>query len=137
MRIDGFAWVERFGTVDYIKEALARLEGQQQLALHRKHPGVSSTRSTNLEKARNRARYERGYTTSESSRAQSTVYEGGSAGSSTARNHLFGSSASLSPDFSEVTSMEEMLDSESQMLEQALLQPSQVQYSRDASQSRF
>ena len=124
MRIDGFAWVERFGTVDYIKEALARLEGQQQLALHRKHPGVSSTRSTNLEKARNRARYERGYTTSESSRAQSTVYEGGSAGISAVRKYPFGPSATHSLDLPDTTSMGEMLDSESQMLEQALLQPS-------------
>ena len=124
MRIDGFAWVERFGTVDYIKEAMARLEVQQQLALHRKHPGVSSTWSTNLGKARNRATYERGYTTSGSSRAQSTVYEGGSAGISAVRKYPFGPSATHSLDLPDTTSMGEMLDSESQMLEQALLQPS-------------
>ncbi|KAL1751097.1 hypothetical protein FB107DRAFT_294138 [Schizophyllum commune] len=123
MRIDGFAWVERFGTVDYIKEAMARLDGQQQLALHRKHPGVSSTWLSDPGKARKGAAYERGYTTFGSSRASSAVYDGGSAGGPTVRNYLFGSSASLSPDFSEVTSMGEMLESESQMLEQARLQP--------------
>ncbi|KAL1658983.1 hypothetical protein GGF50DRAFT_66217 [Schizophyllum commune] len=123
MRIDGFAWVERFGTVNCIKEAMARLEGQQQLALHRKHPGVSNTWSTNLGEARNRATYERGYTTSGSSRAQSTVYEGGSAGSSAVRNYPLGPSATHSLDLPETTSMGGMLDSESQLLEQALLQP--------------
>ncbi|KAL1694117.1 hypothetical protein GGG16DRAFT_31551, partial [Schizophyllum commune] len=134
MRIDGFAWVERFGTVDYIKEAMARLEGQQQLALHRKHPGVLSTGPSDTGKARNGTATERGYTTFGTSRTQNAVYEGGSVGGLTMRNYSSGPSASHSPDFSEVTSMGGMLESESQLLEQALLQPS-LQFSRDASQS--
>ncbi|KAI4524823.1 hypothetical protein K525DRAFT_193094 [Schizophyllum commune Loenen D] len=123
MRIDGFAWVERFGTVDYIKEAMARLEGQQQLALHRKHPGVLSTGPSDTGKPRNGTATERGYTTFGTSRTQNAEYEGGSVGGLTMRNYSSGPSASHSPDFSEVTSMGGMLESESQLLEQALLQP--------------
>ncbi|KAL1678164.1 hypothetical protein EV122DRAFT_212497 [Schizophyllum commune] len=127
MRIDGFAWLERFGTVDYIKEAMARLERQHQLALHRKHPGVSSTWLSNPGKAPNGTTYERGYATLRSFRAQSALYEGGYASSPTVRSYPFVPSATHSPDLPEATSMGGMLDSESQMLEQAMLQPSTLQ----------
>ncbi|KAI5895872.1 uncharacterized protein SCHCODRAFT_01122669 [Schizophyllum commune H4-8] len=123
MRIDGFAWVERFGTVNYIKEAMTRLEGQQQLALHRKHPGVSSTWLSYTGKARNGAAYERGHATFGRSPAPSAVYEGRPAYSPTLHNYPSGSSASHSLNPSGTTSMGGMLESESQMLDQALLGP--------------